>query len=213
MKTKAELKFDDIIKTCFHERLKPLKFKKRGNNFYRDLGEVGHIINIQKSMFGSKENISFTANIGIFSPIFWDSIYNFKNEPNPPSYPTEPVSIIRKRIGRFIDVKDKWYDLDKRTETEPLKYEISGTLEAKVLPFFEKIRTNNDLIRYLEQEYDKYDSNYLRFVLYGELGMTNKLENIYRILINECNEYQIESINEKAVKYGIEKIQKLRTQK
>ena len=203
MKTKAEIKFNEIVKSCFHERLKPLKFKKKANNFYRDLGEIGQIINIQKSMFGSKENISFTVNIGIFSPIYWGSEYNFKGDSEPPAYPTEPVSIIRTRIGRFIDGKDKWWDLDQRTNVETIKSELTETLENKILPYFEKIESNDSLLKFIETEYQNYNSTYLKFVMYGELGMRDKLEQIYPILINECTKHQLGHIEERASKYGI----------
>ena len=33
MKTPTEVKFDKIVKVGFHEVLKPLGFKKKGNNF------------------------------------------------------------------------------------------------------------------------------------------------------------------------------------
>ena len=152
MKTEAELKFSEILKSCFHEKLKPLKFKKRSKNFYRNLGDLGQIINVQKSMYGTKKNISFTANIGIFSPVYWRYVYNFKDELDPPFYPTEPVCIIRKRFGRFIDGKDKWYDVDARTDIEPIKSEISEVMDNKILPFFEKIKTNYDLLNYIEND-------------------------------------------------------------
>lgn len=204
MKTKAEIKFEDIIKTCFHEKLKTLNFKKKANNFYRDLGETGHIINVQKSMFRSKENISFTVNIGIFSPVFWNSEFNFKGDPEPPKYPTEPVSIIRKRFGAFIGAQDKWYELNEQTNIGPIKKEISEVLEEKILPYFEKIKTNQALLKYLEEEQQNQHSNYLKFIMYGELGLRDKLHEIYPILINACTKHQMDRIKERARKYRIE---------
>lgn len=65
MKTAAETIFDRIIKEGFQEYLKPLGFKKKGNNFYLQLPDVGQIINIQKSMYYSKSQIEFTINTGI----------------------------------------------------------------------------------------------------------------------------------------------------
>ena len=64
MKTITEQNFDVIIKDCFQAILKPLGFKKKGNNFYRQLQDLGQIINIQKSSFYSKDHILFTINIG-----------------------------------------------------------------------------------------------------------------------------------------------------
>ena len=203
MKTKAEIKFGEIIKSCFHEKLKPLGFKKKANNFYRDLGEVGHIINVQKSMFRSKEYISFTANIGIYSPIYWNSEFNFNGDPEPPQYPVESVSIIRKRIGSFIEGSDKWYDVEQYTNINPIKSELSGILEEKVIPYFDQFKDNDSLLNYLDNEFKEFNSNYIRFVMHGELGNTNKVKEIYPILIKECTKHQTNHINERAVKFGI----------
>ncbi len=48
MKSPIQTAFDELIKNSFHTTLKPLKFKKKGLNFYRNLSEIGHIVQIQK---------------------------------------------------------------------------------------------------------------------------------------------------------------------
>ena len=74
MKTKAEMKFDRLMKEGFHDLLKPLGFKKKASNFYLQTQDLGHIINIQKSSFYSKEKIHFAINIGIFLPQYWSGL-------------------------------------------------------------------------------------------------------------------------------------------
>ena len=59
MKTDTQIKFDTIIKEGFTPLLKPLSFKKKALNYYRQLGEVGHIINIQKSIYSYRNHIKF----------------------------------------------------------------------------------------------------------------------------------------------------------
>lgn len=54
MKTVVELKFDAMVKEAFHHTLKPLGFKRKGNNFYIKVNDVGKIINLQKSTLYSK---------------------------------------------------------------------------------------------------------------------------------------------------------------
>ena len=71
MKTDTQIKFDTIIKEGFTPLLKPLSFKKKALNYYRQLGEVGHIINIQKSIYSYRNHIKFRINTGIFEPKFW----------------------------------------------------------------------------------------------------------------------------------------------
>ncbi|SNR75242.1 protein of unknown function [Maribacter sedimenticola] len=203
MKTNAELKFEEIIKTCFHEELKPLGFKKKSNNFYKGLSEFGHIINIQKTMFGSKDRISFTVNTGLFSNVFWKARFNFKNESNPPKYPTEPVCVVRKRIGQFLDGNDKWYEIEENTDTTKIKHELVHVLKTKILPFFSKVDNDFNLIDFLENEYKDYDVNLLKFIMYGEYRMISKLEKLYPEYIDQSPEVHKKGINKLAEKYGI----------
>lgn len=44
----AQEKFNNVIKEGIAPILESNNFKKKGFNFYRDLGDVGHAINIQK---------------------------------------------------------------------------------------------------------------------------------------------------------------------
>ena len=68
MKTDTQIKFDTIIKEGFTPLLKPLSFKKKALNYYRQLSEVGHIINIQKDRYSHRNHIKFRIKIGIFEP-------------------------------------------------------------------------------------------------------------------------------------------------
>ena len=57
MKTDTQIKFDTIIKEGFTPLLKPLSFKKKALNYYRQLSEVGHIINIQDKSLITLQNL------------------------------------------------------------------------------------------------------------------------------------------------------------
>ena len=59
MKTDTQIKFDTIVKEGFTPLLKPLSFKKKALNYYRQLSEVGHIINIQKDRYSHRNHIKF----------------------------------------------------------------------------------------------------------------------------------------------------------
>jgi hypothetical protein len=203
MKTVTQIKFEEVVKHCFHDTLKPLKFIKKAYNFYRNVGEVGHIINVQKSLYGSKDDISFTANIGIFSPLYWRSEYNFKGDPAPPTYPTEPVCAIRLRLGQFVKGYDKWYDIQESTDTQAIITEISDAVKNKVTPFFDAITNHATLVDYVENEYRGHQATFIKFVLYGELGMRRKLEEIYPVLLQESTKLQHEHIKARAVRYQL----------
>lgn len=74
MATLAEEKFKRVVKEIYHNSLKPLGYLKKANNFYLP-GEVGKIINLQKSTFYSADYIKFTVNVGVFSPLYWSAYY------------------------------------------------------------------------------------------------------------------------------------------
>lgn len=107
-------KFSNVVKEGIAPILKNNNFKKKGLNFYKDLGEIGHAIKVQKDKNNSKGEVRFTINIGIFSKPYWFAEYNYDNEVTHPVFPQEPVSIIRKRIGDIKYGYDYWYELESQ---------------------------------------------------------------------------------------------------
>lgn len=99
-KTGAQQFFDELIKEVYHE-LKPLGFRKRALNFYRQAGVFRHCINIQKSVYGSANGITFTVNVGVDFSVddgdIFDNIGAFR---------------VRERIGRIVGDSDVWYEID-----------------------------------------------------------------------------------------------------
>lgn len=202
MKTLAELKFDRIIKEGFHEILKPLGFKKKGNNFYLQLPELGQIINIQKSAYYSKEEIHFTINTGIFIPEYWLAFYNF-HDGTLPVFPTEPECLVRKRIGNLRNQKDTWYDITEATDENLLISEMKENFEFFILPYFNSLKTINQFLELIETE-NLLSRAYDKLIVYGEFKLSDKAQKEYEKLLKETrNPYTLESIKEYGQKYGL----------
>ena len=203
MKTPAQLKFDTIIKEGFQSVLKPLGFKKKALNFYLQLTDLGHIINIQKGKYNSKEQISYTINCGVFIPEYWKVVYNYKNE-QIPDYPTEPVCFIRRRIGDLINKDDIWYEVDKTTDEKGQANEMQKNLNQFILPFFNKLRTKADILSALDDpKFAVYNPG--RIVLYAEYGEYEKAKAEYEKVMNEIrptSPYKMK-IADYGKKYGI----------
>ena len=174
MKTIAERKFDTIIQDCFHTVLKPLEFKKKGNNFYRQLPDLGQIINVQKSTFNSKERISFTINTGIFIPEYWLTYYTY-HDGKVPEYPTEPVCAIRQRIGDLKYNKDKWFDIETGTDVNELKEEMLDNILNYIMPYFERTKTKEGVCNLLQDESIILDK-FTRLIVFGEYGYYEKAQ-------------------------------------
>ncbi len=174
MKTACETKFDEIIKFV-HQILKPLKFKKKQNNFYRQLDEVGQVINFQKSSFYSKNDIHFTINIGIFEPKFWSS----SKAKEIPKFPKEYECFLRLRIGKLKSDRDIWYDVNQEDELENT---IKSDLNDFILPFFEKLNSIEKLIEFITNNHGfAHNSEKMKFlVAHNELG---KAKELYTVLL------------------------------
>lgn len=202
MKTPTEIKFDNIIKHGFHEILKPKGFKKKGNNFYLQLSELGQIINIQKSVYYSREHIHFTINTGIFVPEHWKGLlYNQGKEL--PVYPTEPECLIRKRIGELKNHNDTWYDVNGKAEEAGLVSEMKGNLEQYILPYFNTVKTRENLLALVETK--QLDMEPLeKLIVYGELKLMAKAKAEYESMLErKLNPYFLETVKEYGVKYGL----------
>jgi hypothetical protein len=169
MKTPAQDKFDTIVKHGFHAILKPEGFKRKGNNFYRQLPDLGHIINIQKSQWGSKNDISFTINNGIFSPEYWRGQFHNQGKALT-SFPTEPECPIRVRIGQLRYKKDAWYEVDEKTDLVNLIAEMRENVTQYILPWFATCTTTQDFVTLLKQGASTQYA-FGKLIVFGELKM------------------------------------------
>ncbi len=207
MKTISQIKFDRIIKNGFHEILKPLGFKKKANNFHLKLGNIGQIINVQKSQFGDKHSIRFTINTGIFVPEYWLAFYNYSNK-GLPDYPKEPECLIRKRIGDLRNQHDTWYDIEEQTDEQQLINEMKKNLTNFILPYFDRLNSTEKML----QELDKLDKSDMRMtplgklIVYGEFKHFDKAKREYEELMNDkpTPPFLI-TIREYGQKYGLKK--------
>lgn len=202
MKTVTQEKFEKIIKQGFQEILKSLGFKKKTNNFYLQLEELGQIINIQKSKWSTKDDISFTINTGIFLPEYWSVFYNYQHV-EIPKFPTEPVCLIRKRIGELRYKKDTWYELNEQTDENSLIEEIQSNIHFFILPYFEKLNTKQKLL--LEIENLIVSPSLSKMIVFGELNQFEKAnKEFHQLLSKESNQHFLEKVRNYANKYELE---------
>ena len=181
MKSEIEQEFETIIKNCFQTVLKPLGFKKKGNNFYRKLQDLGQIVNVQKSKFNSKEHISFTINTGLFIPEFWLIFYNYQGK-SVPDYPTEPECAIRQRIGKLkYNNLDKWFEIDNNSDFSKLNHDLNDSVVNFIIPYFEKTKTKNNIIQLLQDKSVGLEK-FTRLVIFGEYNELIKAQQEYENL-------------------------------
>ena len=199
MKTNTQIKFDMIIKEGFTPLLKPLSFKKKALNYYRQLSEVGHIINIQKDRYSHRNHIRFRINIGIFEPKFWAVRYDFKHTGQVPDYPTEPVCLIRKTINKLRGRNDLWYEVDENTNEQELIKRVQEDIQQYILPFFKQY----DSVEKIFYSADSIFPSFGALVFYGEHGYIEKAQKEYNELLQGVNPLAERTLKGYAKKYGL----------
>ena len=199
MKTDTQIKFDTIVKEGFTPVLKPLSFKKKALNYYRRLAEVGHIINIQKSSYGDRDNIRFRINIGIFEPKFWSVSHTGQL----PDYPTEPVCLIRKTINDLRGRKDLWYEIHNYTDEQKLIKEIQEDIQQYILPFFDQLDSVEKILSALEKDSNLLGITFDLLIFYAEHGQKEKAQTIYIQLLQKVNPLAERTLEGLAKKYGL----------
>ena len=195
MKTDTQIKFDTIVKEGFTPLLKPLSFKKKALNYYRQLSEVGHIINIQKSIYSHRNHIRFRINTGIFEPKFW----SVSHTGQVPDYPTEPVCLIRKTINDLRGRKELWYEVDENTNEQELIKRVQEDIQQYILPFFKQYNS-------VEKIFYSADSIFPPFgalVFYGEHGYIEKAQKEYNELLKDVNPLAERTLKGYAKKYDL----------
>lgn len=204
MKTVSGLTFDEVVKSGFHEVLKPLGFRKKANNFYKSVNTIGHVINIQKSISSTKSNILFTVNLGIFVPEYWLTVYNYHNK-GVPDFPTEPECAIRTRIGNLKNQSDTWYEISEQTDKGTLIAEVTKNLTDFILPYFNRFTNTEQMLQELDRP-DVMTSPLTRLILYGELRQFMKAKQEYDALIlKNTNPQFLSTLLGYGEKYGIDK--------
>ena len=199
MKTDSQIKFDTIIKEGFTPLLKPLSFKKKALNYYRQLTEVGHIINIQISSYGDRDNIRFRINIGIFEPKFWLGYYDFKHTGQVPEYPIEPVCIIRKTINKLGGRNDLWYEVDENTNEQELIKRVQEDIQQYILLFFKQYDSVEKIFYSAHSIFPSFGA----LVFYGEHGYIEKAQKEYNELLKDINPLAERTLKGYAKKYGL----------
>ncbi len=203
MKTDSEEKFDKVIK-AFHLRLKPLGFKKKGNNFYLQKVGFGQHINFQKSPWRSKDDISFTINTGVFLPSFWSTL-DYNTGLPIPEFPSETQCILRRRIGELMNDLDTWWDVNEKTNLAELTSLQLSLLDKVILPHFDFMKTVDNVKDLVNRQPYSGVPPYEKMIALGELGDNQNAQVEYDKLKHEFrhNKDWLETVDKYAKKYGL----------
>lgn len=177
-----ENKFKTIIEDGFSKILKPTGFKKKNYNFYRQLPELGHAINAQRSKWSTKESIQFTINIGLFIPKRWHLTWDFYNR-KIPDFPTVGDCAISTRIGNLKKVQDIWYTLDNSSDLDDLISVMKENMIDFILPYLDNSLSEEKFLNWLETE--EIAEPLQKLIILAEFQRTKSAKAEYTRLIND----------------------------
>jgi len=129
--------------------LAPQGFRRSGK-YFRKLLPEGHVrwsVWSQKHRLSTADEISFTFEVAAEwkrRPVEWPDV------PQATWY-----AGVGQRIGFLTPKKeDTWWDIDENTSAEFLSDQFNAVLSTCVLPFFQKLRTEQDIKNYLKAAAD-----------------------------------------------------------
>lgn len=121
-------------------RLTAAGFKRKGSSFYikRDCN-VG-ILNVQKSRWNTKEQISFTINVGIFCNRIAQFVDGVEND-----HPCVWDCHLKQRIGFLMpDKKDMWWSLTSE-EAPGLREQVASLVSDIAIPYVQNHMSDDAL--------------------------------------------------------------------
>jgi hypothetical protein len=146
-KTNVQTRFDSLVSEVLWPIFKAKGYRKTGKNFrFYDVG-WGKIVNVQKSSFGDKSDISFTINTGLYL-IKADTMFESAKQERF----LEPDCLVRKRIGQLKLQGDTWYNLNAQTLPEQLENQVMHDFASFVLPYLERIQSEDDILKLIIRE-------------------------------------------------------------
>ena len=145
------MRTDALANQTIEPILREARFRKKNRTWNRRRGQFIDVINIQTDTKAGLSD-SFTVNIGVFLPDFYEIVWGHKNT----SFVSEAHCPVRLRINELIqgDLSglgyDRWWDLDSEAALEQASLDTSDALRRNVLPFFERFQTIQDIHAFMD---------------------------------------------------------------
>ena len=134
--------FSQMVKTV-GERLKPLGFSKRGTVF-RIMGpDMCGLIEFQRSMGNTREQLRFTVNLGVVC----GELLELQSRSLELSKARVIDAQIELRIGQLLpDRDDKWWEITADTDPDVLSMEVTDMIVNLAVPYVRQYLDVNAII-------------------------------------------------------------------
>jgi hypothetical protein len=121
--------------------LQPAGFKRRGQLFERQVTDVVHLVQLQKSQSSNVQMIRVTLNLAIWVPAIAPV------RAGVPDKPSEPGSQWRERIGFAMPIRrDTWWDIESASASQKVAEEMCAALIDYGVPRLNTVSSSADLL-------------------------------------------------------------------
>jgi len=139
--TYTEKLFADLLKAV-SEKLKEFGYVKRDQVFRVVANNNCGLINFQRSVSNTKENISFTINLGVVCGDLLDYTHTITQLKDAQIVDAH----VSQRIGFLLpEHQDKWWQINDSTSFESLSREIFDLVSNKVVPYISNFLNTNSV--------------------------------------------------------------------
>jgi hypothetical protein len=184
-------RFNYLVKDKITPALKKRCFKKSELTWNKKINEFTQVVNIQKSKHSDTELVDFTLNLGVFSEMVFEIIW----DKAAPKVAKEENCLLRTRIGPVIQndfngtAKDQWWRIENSSDFDKLSAELVGIVENIAMPFLEKFTNINKINEFITNLKGWQSENpqhllHLAVVAY-QMGKISEAERIISEIINK----------------------------
>lgn len=170
---KAE--FDDILKTTIIPFFKEYGFKRKSQNFYKQINDIGQCFNVQRSQWNSYNgSMTFTFNLGFFNQEIFKIV---ADKPEVIEFPKTTDCFIQNRLGTYSHGRDHWYTLARNIKKDDVRSQIEKDLTHHLKPIFETYASLDALKKLVdknEKTVGPVFAPYYLIVFYMTTGQTGK---------------------------------------
>ncbi|WP_437565854.1 DUF4304 domain-containing protein [Sorangium sp. So ce542] len=142
-------RINKFIHTMLSIALTPHRFKRRGDDYVRRIGETAHIINVQRSRWNEDNRVNFTLNCGVHISHVTSA---FRNLPEP-AQPKLTDCCISVRIGMLTASRlDIWWELgdpDDANGYAKVQQDVAMRTADSVIPFLERFQNEHQVAEFL----------------------------------------------------------------
>lgn len=121
----------------FDSELAPKGFVRRNTTWNRALDQLVEVIDIQISKGGE----TVTMNVGVLERGVFSACWGRDPEP----FVEEPECTVRARIGRMLDNKDRWWNIEDANAAD----EMVACLKEHALPFLARMHSLEEMRAWL----------------------------------------------------------------